>query len=130
MANTAQRHIYLDDVSSLSVTTYNDLALDLTATSWGFGATSAGATKITSDIADVQFWFGAYIDLSVEANRRLFITAGGQPVDPAIAAASALGTPIVRFAATTVASWHTNTGTGGGFTVNGALTTGTGPVGL
>ena len=71
-------------------------------------------------MADLMMWPGTYLDFSVEANRRLFISAAGKPVDPAVAVA-ALGTPIVRFSGPT-ASWHTNKGSGGGFTENGALT--------
>lgn len=124
MADTGKRHLYINDSSDLNVTTYNNATLDLDVASWGFGADASGAgNKVNGDMADFMFWDGVYIDFSTEANRRLFIDAGGKPVDPdaASGAVATLGTPRVRFTNPT-ATWHTNAGSGGGFTENGALT--------
>jgi hypothetical protein len=78
-------------------------------------------------MADVWLRFGgAVIDFSVEANRRQFITAEGKPADPA---GWPSGGQVQMYGP--VAEWHTNKGTGGGFTVTaGALGAGTGPVQL
>jgi hypothetical protein len=62
---------------------------------------------------------------SVEANRRLFITADGKPTNPALWPS---GGQVQFYGA--VDDWHTNKGTGGGFTLTGALTAGTGPVAI
>ena len=66
-----------------------------------------------------------YIDLSVVANREKFILDGA-PVDPGSDGATAVGaSPLIYLNQNTLSTWHTNAGTGGGFTENGALTAGT-----
>lgn len=123
MADTGKRHLYLNDVDDLSVTTYTDAAVDFTYADWSVGAVPNGNTKFTGDVADLMFWPGVYTDFSVEANRRLFIDASGKPVHPKTAIAS-LGAPLVLLHGISDShlSWHTNKGSGGGFTENGALT--------
>lgn len=119
-ADTAKRHLYLNDVSDLLVNSYIDNPTDFTLGDWAVGAAPDGTTKSNADIADLMHWPGVYVDLSVAANRRLFINGNGKPVDPAIAI-GALGTPIIALHGPT-ATWETNKGSGGGFTENGALT--------
>jgi hypothetical protein len=81
-------------------------------------------TRITGDIADFQMWIGTALDLSITANRELFIRDSA-PVNPIIASQT-LGTPTILFKgnATTFA---TNQGSGGTFTLHGSLTTVSGP---
>lgn len=124
-ADTAKRHLYLDGVSTINVVAYANLAHDFTSTDFSIGANSVGTSKFNGDLADLQVWFGVYVDLSQAANRELF-AVGGAPVDPAVAAA-ALGDPIIKLTGATD-TWHINQGPGGGFTENGALTDGTGPI--
>ena len=128
MADTGNRHVYLDGADAApSYDTYNNDTLDFTQANWAVGATTTAGAKYNGQLADLAMWFGVYVDLSQEANRELFIV-DGKPVDRTIPAA-ALGTPIVALGGPTD-SWHTNDGSGGGFTENGALTDGTGPVEL
>jgi hypothetical protein len=119
LANAANRHLYVNDVSDYNHTTYTDDTMDLTIADWGVGAAADGTAKFSGDMANLAVWFGVYVDLSVVTNRRLFRDPGGKPVDPAIAIAS-LGTPTVLLSGAT-ASWETNDGGGAGFTENGAL---------
>jgi hypothetical protein len=119
LTDTAKRHIYVDDVSDLVVTTYTNDTLDLTLADWAIGADADGGTKLTGDLAEVALW-GAYIDLSVTANRRMFIDASGKPVNLA-QAITTLGTPLI-YQKGPAASFATNNGGGGNFTVTGALT--------
>jgi hypothetical protein len=123
---TPVAHIYLDD-SPLAVTVATGPLngdIDFTppgGTNWGIGATSAGANKMTGDLAEV-YMAAEYLDISIEANRRKFISAGGSPIDLGADGSAPTGTaPIVFFSGATDA-WHTNKGSGGGFTENGALT--------
>ena len=81
LSNSARRHIYVDDVSALAVTTFNNNNIDYTLADWSFGGLPNGSEF--SDFSSYsQFWlrFGTYMDLSVEANRRLFIDPIGRPV--------------------------------------------------
>jgi len=125
LVDTGKRHLYVDGVSDLLVFTYTNDTIDFTTADCFVGADEFAGTKMAADVADLQMWDGVYVDLSVAANRRLFIQHG-RPVNPATAAAS-LGSPIILLSDATN-TWHTNDGSGGGFTENGALTDGTGPV--
>lgn len=131
LTDAAKCFVYVDGVAdAFTVFTYVDDNLGFsTAGDYVVGGRPDGGHLFTGDIADLQTWQDAYIDLSVQANRELFILAGA-PVDPAVAAASSLGTPIVALTAQTTAAWHINNGSGGGLTEHGALTDGTGPVQL
>lgn len=127
LSSTSLRHLYLDGASDLTAVAYTNDTMDLTRAEHSVGASVTGTSKLNANLADVQMWFGEYIDLSVSANRRLFL-ADGMPISPGIARA-ALGAPILRLSGPT-ADWHTNKGTGGGLTETGALTAGTGIVRL
>ena len=125
LANAGNRHSYIDDVSAGTWATYTDDTMDFSAGDLGWGAFPTGANPFSGDMADSWVRFGgSVIDFSVEANRRTFITAEGKPANPT-------GWPSggqVQFHGP-VDSWHTNKGSGGGFTVAaGALGAGTGPV--
>jgi hypothetical protein len=119
LANASAKHLYIDDVSDLFASTHTDDTIDWTVSDWAFGALGDGTTKWNGDVADVLFWT-SYIDLSSVTNRRLFIDGFGKPVDPEVSIAT-MGTPIIRFSGPT-SDWHTNKGSGGGFTENGAIT--------
>ena len=122
MSDTAKRHIYIDDASALnSVTTYNDEVLDFTNPETEIGATTGGTLRHNGDIADFWMVFGTYIDLSVQANREKFISANGVPMYLGADGSLPLGKQPDIFLSGDTATWHTNKGTGGGFTENGAL---------
>jgi hypothetical protein len=71
-------------------------------------------------MADFLMWTGVSLDTSVEANRRLFITAAGRPVHPSVAIA-ALGTPVYDFRGP-ASSVETNLGSAGSVTKTGTVT--------
>ena len=126
LANMGSRHSYIDDVAAGTWETYTDAAIDFTSGDLGIGAYPVGGfNPFGGDMADVWLRLGgSVIDFSVEANRRMFITAEGKPANPT-------GWPSGGQVQChgPVDSWHTNKGSGGGFTVTaGALGAGTGPV--
>jgi hypothetical protein len=124
LTNTAKRHLYVDDVSDMTVTTYTNDVIDFTMTDWGIGAFPSGDSKLACEMADLWFFPGYYIDLSVEANRRKFITAARNPVALGAAGATPGGIAPFIFMSGDISAWHTNKGTGGGFTLTGTLTEG------
>jgi hypothetical protein len=126
LADSEARYAYFDGVEAGTWTTYTDDAIDFTDTDFFLGSNAGGANTWEGDLADIWMRFGGdVIDLSVEANRRMFITAEGTPANPA-------GWPSdgqVQLYGP-VDDWHSNKGSAGGFTVNGVLADGTGPVQL
>lgn len=115
--------IYVNDASSeLGSGTLTDDTIDYAgATNTALGATPAGLDPYTGDMAD--FWFSTtFIDISVEANRRKFISSAGKPVGLGSDGSTPTGTAPVVFFSGATGSWHTNKGSGGGFTLTGTLT--------
>jgi len=128
MTDTAKRGIYINDVDDAQYTAYQDLAADLTLADWSIGALPDGTAKVNACFAEVYFAPAQYLDLSVVANRRKFISASGRPVYLGADGSRPTGTaPIMyqRLADGAAAStFATNLGTGGDFTITGTLTTG------
>lgn len=123
LSDYGKKHVYANDVEHLDIVAqYNDdtEVIDFTWGDWSIGARASGADKINGDLADLLFWPGEYVDLSVASNRRMFIDAAGKPVDPAVSIA-AMGTPIIALYGAT-STWQVNHGSGGGLTENGVLT--------
>jgi hypothetical protein len=118
LTSTALRHLYIDDVSSLNAVTYANNAIDYTLADWSFGALADGTEHIDDETIYADFWLSlnTYVDFSVAANRRKFISANGNPVYlGTIGQAPGFGTPLVYFGNAGTA-FKTNLGTGGGFT--------------
>ena len=123
LADTGKRHLYLNDASDATWSTYTDDLIEFTEQDWAIGATPDGSGKLNADLADLWFLPGTYIDFSVTANRRLFISATGKPVYLGATGERPTGTSALIYLSGATAGWETNLGTGGGFTENGALST-------
>lgn len=115
-------HMYIEDALEGSITGTNSTIAYATGQSDYF-MPDAGLPG-PFDIAD--FWFDpnqAPLDFSVTGNRRLFITAGLAPVNLGTNGATPTGTSPAVFFSGATASWNTNKGTGGGFTISaGSIT--------
>ena len=124
MGNAAQRHLILDGVDVLSVTTYTDDTLDLADATRDHrcGTNDSDIYPFTGDMAEFWLDYGTYIDLSSAAELQKFYLVS-KPVnlgpDGSIPTGSA---PLVYFTGDT-ATWPDNAGSGGTFTEIGTLTT-------
>jgi hypothetical protein len=126
--NAAAAHMYITDVEGLAVgaTLTNDTLNYAGTSNFSIGAETDGGVKLTGDLAEVWVKFNSFLDFSVEANRRLFIDSDLKPADLGPLGTRPGITPDIYLAGK-LANWHTNRGTGGGFTVNGALAAGGSP---
>lgn len=118
------RHLYVNDVApALDTNTLTDDTIDYASTNGrvGIGDNSSGANLYTGDMGEVLF-HDTYIDLSVEVNRRKFITAGLKPVNLGADGSVPLGVQPRLFLSGAVEDWQTNKGTGGGLTEVGEIT--------
>ena len=121
---------FIDNVNETLAPDYADFVLDYTTAEYSLGATVTGTVPLTGRLGEFYLNFGEFLDLSVEANRRKFITAGGLPVDLGTAGLLPTGTePEVFFSrrnsGETPASFLDNHGSGGPFTLQaGAFTDG------
>ncbi len=129
LSDPAKRHCYLNGTSSYNHYTYTNDTIDLTGgTDWRLGAMNGGPAngKWNGDIADLWIDFGTYMDLSQAGNREKFRTlSGGAKYLGANGELPSGAAPEIFFSGGTAANWHTNDGTGGGFTLTGALTAST-----
>jgi len=125
LADTTKRHLYVNDVSDLLVAVYVNEIINYTVESWVVGASSTGTFKFNGAIAELWFNMGQYLDFSVEANRRKFISATGKPVNLGSDGSTPTGVaPIVYQrinGGDAAAGFATNLGTGGNFSVVGSL---------
>jgi hypothetical protein len=115
--------LYVDDANDQAAgATLTDGTIEYTKTDHVVGATHVGAGKLNGDMAELYVNYATHLDLSVEANRRKFISATGKPVNLGSNGSTPTGSQPLIYLANPLASWETNLGTGGGFTENGALT--------
>lgn len=122
LSDTSKRHIYVNGEEDLqNVNTYTDDTMDFTMADWGVGGYPDGSSLLDGAIADLWFQPGLYIDLSLEGNRRKFISEAGNPTNLGSDGSNVTGTAPLVFLSGELASWHTNKGTGGGFTLTGTL---------
>lgn len=120
--STDAKHLYTDDVSDLNaiVDPLGAGPLDYTAADYAVGADVAGGDPFNGCFSEL--WFDdSYIDLSVEANRRKFITAAGRPVNLGSIGQGPTGSQPILFLTGSGTPFVTNLGSGGGMTDNGAV---------
>ena len=127
MADTGKRHIYIDGAdASVTWTTYLDGNLDFTPTTTRVGTDFGGGGQLDGGLAEV-FFHTTYLDLSVEANRELFRSSAGKPVDLGADGSTPLGVqPLVYLhldVAEAAANFAVNAGSGGDYAITGTLTT-------
>lgn len=126
---SALGNLYISDVFDLasSVLT-NDTIAWSSVTDMSIGANTAGGSKLTGCLAEFYFAPNQYLDFSILGNRRKFITSTGKPVFLGTDGSKPTGiAPLVYFhldPSEAVADFATNRGTGGNFTITGALTAG------
>ena len=124
LANSSNRHFYVDGAETLAVTTYTNDTVNFDGpTEWLIGANNTFAQKINGDLGELWVAPGVYIDFSSLANREKFARAGG-PVNLGSDGSLPTGTAPAIYLSGATSTWHTNLGTGGGFTENGALADG------
>ena len=122
LTNTGSRHVYINDASAtVTWTAYNNLVCEF-SDPIGIGASDVGGDPFNGSMYDFWMNFNQYIDFSIEANRRKFITSGGSPVPLGVDGQIPNGSAPDVFLSGIAPTWHVNKGTGGGFTENGALT--------
>jgi concanavalin A-like lectin/glucanase superfamily protein len=128
LATPGTGRLYINDVSDYSESVYTNDTIDYTKADWAVGALASGTSKLNGAVAELYFAPGQYLDFSLVANRRKFISASGKPVHLGATGALPTGTaPLIYHHlddGEAVANFATNRGTGGNFTITGTLDTG------
>lgn len=114
--NSANRSIYVNDVLiSPTWTIYTNSTIDRTFTTYNVANNPSSSTRAKGRLSNVYLDY-TYRDLSITANRRLFVTADLKP-----AAGQAALNPILYLPMSDPTTVGTNAGTGGNFTLNGVV---------
>lgn len=120
-------HTYLDD-SAATFTPSDDYAsfnVDYTTSEWY--VMGSGGNAFNGDISQFYFATGRYLDFSVVANRRKFVAADNLPVSLGANGSLPTGSAPIIFLNNPAASYGTNLGTGGNFTIGAAISDVEGP---
>lgn len=116
--------IYINDANATFVVPRNDPgSIDFTINEATVGASPPPdyLNKLNGDLAEV--WFNtSYLDLTVAANRRKFIKANGKPANLGSDGSLPTGSQPLLYFRGPASSFSTNRGTGGAFSLTGALT--------
>lgn len=114
-------HIYIDDVSDYVQTTLTSNAtFDHTKLDYAIGGIPTGVgAELNGCLADFYWNTEEYLDFSIEANRRLFIDASGNPVSLGADGSLPTGNQPAVFCTGPLANWKDNAGYGGSFTEYG-----------
>lgn len=121
LSDPAKRYQYVDDVSDMDVVDYVNDTIHYTAANYSLGG-SPGGTLLFNGCLSEMFFHTTYLDLSVVANRRKFISSSGKPVSLGADGSLPLGVQPLLYVPDGDASGAGNKGTGGAFTTVGALT--------
>lgn len=123
--------MYIDGIDVTTVSDFGDAnagngtndILDFAVNEYRIGSNiSAAAAFLNGDVADFWMDFGTYIDLTDADNRAKFRSTNGMPMYLGPDGSLPLGKKPDIFFSGETADWHTNKGSGGGFTENGAIT--------
>jgi hypothetical protein len=122
---TAAGHLYINDVSDITSSTLTNDTIDYTVADFVIGARGDGASKLNGCLAELYFAPGQYLDFSVAANRRKFISAIGKPVPLGTTGVLPTGTAPLVYQhldnLEAVTFFRINRGTGGNFSIVGVL---------
>jgi hypothetical protein len=111
-ANSANCKVYIDDVDRTDVQLCTNFTLDYTFNEMDLGYNNAGWS-----ISEFYVSYNHWLDLSVAANRRLFITAALKPAGDLTLNGAPVADIYFKNPSSTLG---TNSGTGGNFSLNGS----------
>lgn len=116
--------VYMNDVALARTDTVSPIfgTINFTQPDVAIGRNIADSSYLNSDMAEFYINNGEFLDLTVTANRRKFISSSGKPVDLGSDGSLPTGTKPLIFLKGHTVIWHVNRGSGGGFTETGALT--------
>lgn len=125
-------YVYLDDADVTTITTLTNDTIDFTTGNLFIGADNTAAAKLNADLS--AFWFDhTYLNIAQVGNRRKFIDGGRMPVYLGANGERPLGSSPLLYQKVSLggaaSDFATNQGTGGNFTITGALALATGPAG-
>lgn len=127
LSNTGKRHLYVDGVDELAVSTYTDDTIDFTRPNHYVGSDGGTAQWLNGCLSEVYIAQGQYIDLSSSGNRLKFRSAGGLPVDLGATGSVPTGVAPLVYLPNPHGTFEVNAAGAGNFTRNGTIASCTAP---
>lgn len=122
--------VYINDVASGSASTFTDDTIDYTCADFSLGATTSGVQNFNGALSELYINTAESLDITIEANRRFFITADLKPVDLGPGCYKPTGVVSIVCMQTQFNGFGQNSGSGGDFTPQDPVTSTTGPVAI
>lgn len=119
-ANTVG-HLYINDVNRLGSTILSNRLIEYNRGPYTVGSGYLGVFKTNGCLSEMYFNCDTYMDLSVESNRRKFISNTGKAIFLGDTGAIPTGSQPAIYLKENYDSFETNAGYLGNFTVTGAL---------
>lgn len=119
--SAGRAYMYIDDVDVSNVTIHIAGTCDYTQNNWSIGSEIGGAQKLDACIENLGL-HTAYMDITNASIRAQFYNGSGEMEDPGSDGSNYFGSQPLVMMQNPVATWQENTGSGGNFTENGALT--------
>jgi hypothetical protein len=118
---TPVARLYIDgsDVEA-GGSTETSATIDYTDTNWEIGRIG-GSANWNGCLAEVYLHVGTTLDISNSTNREKFRSSGGLPVDLGADGSTPTSSQPIIYLHNTTATFQTNLGSGGNFTVTGSL---------
>jgi hypothetical protein len=115
--NAGTGKIYVDGVDRTTGAPAAGNAIDYTGSDFWFGENGSGGARLNGWIADFYLNLATAVDLTNSTELEKFRSAGGAPVDLGATGATPTGSQPRHFLHGPAASFTTNAGSGGNFTV-------------
>lgn len=125
--SASSTNIFINNVSDKTVTLVTNDTIDYAVSSGAFNVGHGSASNpflLNGDISELYFNLN-YIDFSVSGNRAKFIDSNGYPVSLGADGSTPTGAQPILYLSQPAASFQTNEGSGGNFTVTGSITNAT-----
>lgn len=122
-------HLYVDGVSDKTTITdgVGSYLINYTSTTHGVGAQTDGSARFVGAFSEFYFAAGQYLDFSNSTNRLKF-RDNNLPANIGSDGSTPTGTPPTVYLRSAAASYGTNSGNGGNFTITGTLADTVGPI--
>ena len=128
LSDPALRHVYINRVSeTMTWNAYTEFSIDPTLPSinWFASGLVSGPFLFKGDVGHLYNAIGQWLDLSNVTNLNKFIDVAGEAVDLGADGSTPTGTAPLMYFKGAAASFATNLGTGGAFSVAGGSITDT-----
>jgi len=121
--STTTARIYINNTSNITSTTVTNDTIQYNQSDFVIGTAGGGLAMLNSDIAELYINLAESLDISSSGNREKFIDQSSlKPINLGVDGSLPTGTAPIVFLKSPASSFNTNLGTGGNFTVTGALT--------